>query len=663
MFFGAATMGRWSFRLSHKILLIGLVGLMGLAVFGTIYLAGAASQDASRRIAEDARVLATLNDKLARSMLDARRAEKDFLLRKDEASMKRHAAVGASIKDDIGRLGALVRSNGFSALTDKVDTLGKGFDDYQREFSALQQNEIRLGLTEKLGLTGALRAAVHDIEARLKQLDSPVLTSGMLMMRRHEKDFMLRREQSYIDAFQKSANDFARAVDASDLPAAAKADIAAKLQSYRSGFAAWAEGAQDSARAATAMSRDYAKIEPVFEAIEQDIRQRHDNAQAQETETIGDVRRWMLITLALSIVVVLGLSLTIARSVTRAIASMVQAMVRLARGDMTVAIPGVGRHDEIGDMAGAVDVFKTNMIEADRLRAEQAEMERRQAEQRRTDMHRLAGEFEAAVGDIVKTVSSASTELEASAGTLTTTAEHAQDLATTVASASEEASTNVQSVASATEELSSSVSEISRQVQASAQMATRAVAQASTTTQKVGALSQAAARIGDVVELINTIAGQTNLLALNATIEAARAGDAGRGFAVVAAEVKALAEQTAKATGEIGQQITSIQSATEDSVQAITEISGTIAQLSEVSSTIAAAIEEQGAATQEISRNIQQAAQGTELVSSNISNVQRGATETGSASAQVLSAAQSLSLESNRLRHEVDRFLVTVRAA
>jgi methyl-accepting chemotaxis protein len=211
--------------------------------------------------------------------------------------------------------------------------------------------------------------------------------------------------------------------------------------------------------------------------------------------------------------------------------------------------------------------------------------------------------------------------------------------------------------------MASSVNEISRQVQESARMANEAVGQARNTTDRVSELSKAAARIGDVVELINTIAGQTNLLALNATIEAARAGEAGRGFAVVASEVKALAEQTAKATGEIGQQIAGIQAATQDSVNAIRDISSTIEKLSEIASTIAAAVEEQGAATQEISRNVQQAARGTHEVSSNITDVQRGAGETGSASAQVLSAAQILSADSARLRREVTNFLDTVRAA
>ncbi|MGC0388208.1 CHASE3 domain-containing protein [Bradyrhizobium japonicum USDA 135] len=366
-----------------------------------------------------------------------------------------------------------------------------------------------------------------------------------------------------------------------------------------------------------------------------------------------------LVTLLLSLVGAFG----VAFAVTRPIQRITTEMGILAQGDTSVVVSGTERKDEIGAMAQAVQVFKTNAIEVERLKAEQVEAERRNAEQRKQDMIRLADDFEGAVGQIIGTVSSASTQLEASASTLTGTAERSQQLATTVASASEEASTNVQSVASATEEMASSVGEISRQVQESARMAGDAVGQARATTERVSELSKAAARIGDVVELINTIAGQTNLLALNATIEAARAGEAGRGFAVVASEVKALAEQTAKATGEIGQQISGIQAATNDSVGAIKEISSTIERLSEISSAIAAAVEEQGAATQEIARNVQQAAQGTQQVSSNITDVQRGATETGTASSQVLSAAQMLSNDSNRLKTEVGKFLTNVRAA
>jgi methyl-accepting chemotaxis protein len=344
----------------------------------------------------------------------------------------------------------------------------------------------------------------------------------------------------------------------------------------------------------------------------------------------------------------------------RAIVGLLQ---QFAAGNYDLQIHGTDRKDEVGEVAKAAEVFKENGLARIRMEAEQKEAEKRSAAQRRADMMRLADQFEGAVGEIVETVSSASTELEASADSLTSTAERAQRLATVVASASEEASANVQSVATATEEMSSSVNEISRQVQESARIAGEAVEQARGTTARVSELSRAATRIGDVIELINSIAGQTNLLALNATIEAARAGEAGRGFAVVASEVKALAEQTAKATGEIGQQISGIQAATEESVGAIREISGTIERLSEISSTIAAAVEEQGAATQEIARNVQQAAQGTHEVSSNITDVQRGASETGSASSQVLSAAQTLSSDSSRLKLEVGKFLDSVRAA
>ena len=365
-----------------------------------------------------------------------------------------------------------------------------------------------------------------------------------------------------------------------------------------------------------------------------------------------------------SLVLGMVLAWLIGRAISRPVIGLCAGMRELADGNFDVVLPGLGRGDEVGDMAQAVETFKVKAEQKARAEAEaKVQQDQIAAQQRKADMIKLADSFESAVGEIIETVSSASTELEASASTLTKTAERSQELTTMVAAASEEASTNVQSVASATEELSSSVNEISRQVQESARMAAEAVDQARNTNDRVAELSKAAARIGDVVELINTIAGQTNLLALNATIEAARAGEAGRGFAVVASEVKALAEQTAKATGEIGQQITGIQAATQESVGAIKEISGTIEKLSEISSTIAAAVEEQGAATQEISRNVQQAAQGTQQVSSNIADVQRGASETGSASSQVLSAAQMLSGDSNRLQTEVGKFLATVRAA
>lgn len=408
-------------------------------------------------------------------------------------------------------------------------------------------------------------------------------------------------------------------------------------------------------------------VEEADALMEKQVEISQRNARTSREEAAEVVTRASQVSLVVGAVTVIALIGSVIFSffgVARPMTRLNGALGEMAGGNLDVVIPGSDRGDEIGDLAKTVTVIRQNAEQKAREEAEtKATQDQIAAQQRRADMVRLADQFESAVGEIVETVSSASTELEASATTLTATAERSQELTTMVAAASEEASTNVQSVASATEQLSGSVTKISRQVQDSARMANEAVDQARRTNERVSALSKAAARIGDVVELINTIAAQTNLLALNATIEAARAGEAGRGFAVVASEVKALAEQTSKATGEIGQQITGIQGATEESVGAIKEISATIERLSEISASIAAAIEEQGAATQEISRNVQQAAQGTQQVSSNITDVQRGASETGSASSQLLAAAQSLSGDSNRLRSEVSKFLDTVRAA
>jgi methyl-accepting chemotaxis protein len=394
-----------------------------------------------------------------------------------------------------------------------------------------------------------------------------------------------------------------------------------------------------------------------------------DAALAEAAERAGAARDGALMMLALAGLAVLvligvlaGVTVMLRRRVITPLATLTEVVSDLAAGRHEVTIPAIERTDEIGTMAKSLQVFKEALV-AKKVADEAAAVEADAKIQRGQRVDKITRDFESMIGEIVEIVSSASTDLEVSAGTLTSNAERSEQLTTMVAAASEEASTNVQSVASATEEMSSSVNEISRQVQDSARIASEAVEQAQKTNDRVGELAKAAARIGDVVELINTIAGQTNLLALNATIEAARAGESGRGFAVVASEVKALAEQTAKATGEISQQISGIQAATQDSVGAIKEIGATIGRMSEIASTIASAVEEQGAATQEISRNVQQAAHGTQQVSSNIADVQRGASETGSASSQVLTAAKSLSGESSRLKREVSKFLSSVRAA
>ena len=366
--------------------------------------------------------------------------------------------------------------------------------------------------------------------------------------------------------------------------------------------------------------------------------------------------------MGVAVVIGIGVGIYLVKDVSGGIASIVRPMQALGAGDLTATVPHQGMNTEIGSMGDALQLFKQTLI--DKRAADQAGMVEAEAKiERGRRVDGITRNFECLIGEIVDKVSSASTQLESSAGTLKASATRSQELTTVVAAASEKASSNVQSVASATEEMASSVNEISRQVQESSTIANQAVEQARKTNDRVAQLAQAASRIGDVVELINTIAGQTNLLALNATIEAARAGEAGRGFAVVASEVKALAEQTAKATGEISTQISGIQAATRESVGAIKKIGDTIGRMSEIAATIASAVEEQGAATQEISRNVQQAAQRTVQVSSNITDVQRGASETGSASSQVFSAAQSLSSDSHRLKAEVGNFLSAVRAA
>ncbi|MBR1272995.1 HAMP domain-containing protein [Bradyrhizobium sp. AUGA SZCCT0222] len=438
---------------------------------------------------------------------------------------------------------------------------------------------------------------------------------------------------------------FWTAIEQAFLPALAKADAAAAAKAY------------------SEISAAYLAHRALIDEI---VKKTTDDNGAIETAATLRVGTFNVILWGISALVFLiiggglvGVGLGVIRPMTR----MTGVMARLAGGGLDIEIPSLKRTDEVGAIARAVQVFRENALRVQAMESEQAGLKLRAEEERKLAMSQVADGFEQAIGKIIEAVSSASSEIELAAGSLTRTAETSHKHTAEAASASDRSSANAQSAAAASEQMASSVTEIGRQVKQSEDITHAAVRQAEQTNERIAELSQAAGRIGEVVKLIAAVAAQTNLLALNATIEAARAGEAGRGFAVVASEVKALAAQTAKATEEIGAQITQMQSATEQSVSAIKAIGGTIGQISQISTAIAAAVEQQGTATQDIARNVQQAAQGAIEVGGCLADVSRGSADTQAAAEQVHGSARSLSQEGHSLKLEVGKFLQTIRAA
>ncbi|ABD88008.1 methyl-accepting chemotaxis protein [Rhodopseudomonas palustris] len=640
-----------------QIALLGIVGVLltgAICLFG-LKLADTAQQQSAQRIALRAHVV-----ELSANYLEAGLIGTAFLRKPDDKLIADHKAVVSSAHLHLDAIEKMVEPFDDGDPLKQTSALRSGFNLYLTRFQNLVSAQQVLGFNENQGLQGKLRATVHQVESRLAEFDQPRLSNLMLMMRRHEKDFMLRGDEKYTVQFDKRIDEFGEMLAASDMSAAVKAELATLIKSYNASFLAFSVSQSTLNDEAADFVTVYQRNRPALDAL---IKAAEDRYQASEANAV-ELRKALAWAIGGATLCIGILALLFGQRIAGMIARMTGAMQKLAAGDFELVLPGLGRHDELGEMARAVEHFKA--VSQQRARDEvdaKIQHDAILAQRRRADMNRLADGFEVAIGEIIEGVSSASIRLEQSAGSLTATAERSQELASAVAAASGEVTTKVQSVAASAEQMASSVDEIGRQIRQSAAIAAKAAEQTRRTNDHVGELAKAGSRIGHIVELITTIAKQTNLLALNATIEAARAGEAGRGFSVVALEVKALAAQTARATDEINEHVGGIQAATTQSSDSIKEISDTIGQMSAISTTIARAVEQQGSATAQISRNVQQAAQDTQNVGASVTDVQRGATATGAASSQVFSEARSLSSESARLKAEVGKFLGSVRAA
>ena len=649
-----------------------ITALLCLAVLGTVVLAGTTtflttmvSSEVSEveRVSDTARAAAKLNA----LSLQMRRNEKNFLLRSSPKYQDNYNDSLQAAREQLASIVTNAKENAEHAdeqniISDLAKRADAGLVAHGEQFAKIVANTVALGLDEKSGSQGALRSAVRAIETLLKEKKLDPLTIKMLMMRRHEKDFMLRGAEKYIGQIADRQKEFMTILATTDLPEAEKAELAALLSTYVERFNAWAALSTKNTAETKKLSVIYAGVSPVISELVEALEEIRHTKSKDIIDTL-DQSTLLSISIGLGVMlIVLVFGIAIMLGITRPLDRLTKAIRRLAEDDKTVDIPGTDRSDELGGMAKAVLVFKENMIKNDELVAQQ-EAERAKREERAKAIESMTQEFDQRVEEMLKTVASATTELDASAQSMTATAEATMEQSGTVASASEQATANVQTVASAAEELSASITEISNQVGESTRISREAAAQAEDTQQSVGGLEQAAEEIGKVVNLINDIAEQTNLLALNATIEAARAGDAGKGFAVVASEVKGLASQTGKATEEISAQISTMQAETSKAVEAIRQISETVSRVSEIATSISAAVDEQSSATQEIGRSVQEAAAGTQEVSSNITSVNSGAQETGSAATQVRAASSELATQTEALNREIANFLKNVRAA
>ncbi|MGV2978447.1 methyl-accepting chemotaxis protein [Roseibium alexandrii] len=611
------------------------------------------------RLAEYSQMDYYVSQVLAKAQ-DMRRLEKDFLLTKDETLQATYAE----------RYGEAVEFLKFTAEKPEaadqmpvIKSLENTLAQHKADFDAIVVQSTEMGLNEKVGLKGELRGAVHNVEEKLKAANLDAMTVKMLMMRRHEKDFMLRGADKYIGRIDDRRSEFAEMLPNSGLPDAEQKEISALLDTYQAAFKKFAEKAQFIDAQVAAADETFAKIMPDWAKLSEAAYLGKQAASAGLESARSFSNNLFLVIGSISLILAIGLGWLIGRSITRPINDLTEVMEELAGGNNDVTVAYADRSNEIGSIARAVEVFRANAIRTQELEQEQQDRTARAEEEKRAFMENLASQFEASVGAIVERVSSTAANLDQSAQTMARVSENTSERAEVAASASAQTTENVSVVASAAEEMTASISEINQQIIRASAASKSAAQDVSGTAAQMESLANMADRIGEVVSMISDIAEQTNLLALNATIESARAGEAGKGFAVVASEVKALANETAKATENISQLVTEIQLETKTAVGSIAKIGDVMRDLDQSSTAIASAMEEQGATTQSVAENVAQAANGTRDVSDSIKVVKDASVESSDATHAVQSSINDLTEQSNLLRDEVNRFLGQIRAA